>query len=56
MNNGGTESSRFRDLVVDYLPSIVVSVINLTSQLIFAFMRDFKLYTRTTSVRHYLIR
>ncbi|UJR31263.1 hypothetical protein I4U23_018763 [Adineta vaga] len=56
LNNGETESGRFRDMVVEYLPSIVVSVINLTSQLVFAFMKDFKLYTPTTAVRHYLVR
>ncbi|CAF1242481.1 unnamed protein product [Adineta ricciae] len=53
---GELQSGRFEDMLVEYLPSIVVSVINLTSQLIFYFMKDFKLYTQTTAVRHYLIR
>jgi hypothetical protein len=56
MSNGGTGSSRVRDMAIEYLPSAVVSVINITSQLAFAYMKDFKLYTRTTAVRHYLLR
>ncbi|CAF0826530.1 unnamed protein product [Adineta steineri] len=56
MNNDVTGSNRFLDMLIEYLPSIIVSVINLTSQLVFAYMRDFKLYTRTSALRHYLIR
>jgi hypothetical protein len=56
MNNSANESSRFRDLVIEYLPSLVVSAINLLSQIIFDYMRSFKLYTHTTALRHYLIR
>ena len=41
MNSGTTESSRFRDMIIEYLPSIVISVINIISQLIFAYMRRF---------------
>ena len=56
MNADMIKSNRFRDLLIEYLPSIVVSGINLISQLIFAYMRDLKLYTHTTAVKHYLIR
>ncbi len=54
---GGTgETNRARDLAIEYLPTTVITVINLASQLAFSYMRDFKLYTRTTDIRHYLIR
>ncbi|CAF3513214.1 unnamed protein product [Rotaria socialis] len=56
INNGASQTNRLVEMAIEYLPSAVVSVINLVSQLIFAFMKDFKLYTRTTSVRHYLTR
>jgi len=56
LNNGAITSNRFLDMLIEYLPSIVISVINLTSQLIFDYMRVFKLYTHTTALRHYLIK
>ncbi|CAF3828143.1 unnamed protein product [Rotaria magnacalcarata] len=56
MGNDASQTNRLAEMAIEYLPSAVVSVINVVSQLIFAFMRDFKLYTRTASVRHYLIR
>ncbi len=56
MNNGANESNRFRDILIQYLPSLVISMINLISQIIFSYMKDSKLYTRTTALRHYLIR
>jgi hypothetical protein len=56
MNNGVSQSSRFQDLLIEYLPSIVISAINLLSQIVFDYMRTFKLYTHTTALRHYLIR
>lgn len=43
-------------MAIEYLPSAVVAAINIVSQFVFAYMRDFKLYTRTSSIRHYLIR
>jgi len=56
MRQGNNQSSRIRDTIIEYLPSIVIAVINLISQLIFDYMRSFKLYTRTTSLHHYLIK
>jgi hypothetical protein len=56
MHKNDNESSRIRNMIIQYLPSIVISIINLISQLIFDFMRSFKLYTRTTSFRQYLIK
>ncbi|CAF1163517.1 unnamed protein product [Rotaria sordida] len=56
MDDGVSQRNRLADMAIEYLPSAVVSILNLLSQLIFAYMRDFKLYTRITSVRHYLIR
>ena len=43
-------------MLIEYLPSIVISIINLISQLIFDYMRNFKLYTHTTAFQHYLIK
>ncbi|CAF3576152.1 unnamed protein product [Rotaria sp. Silwood1] len=56
MDDGTTERNNLADMAIEYLPSTIVSLLNLISQLIFAFMRDLKLYTRTTAIRHYLIR
>ena len=57
MSSGiATGSSRVRDMAIGYLPSAIVSMINLISQIVFAYIRNLKLYTRTTAVRHYLIR
>lgn len=56
MNGGATDTTNFQDLLIEYLPSIVISVINIASQLIFDYMRSFKLYSHTATFRHYLIR
>ncbi|CAF2615030.1 unnamed protein product [Rotaria sp. Silwood2] len=56
MDDGASQRNNLAELAIEYLPSTVVSLLNLVSQLIFAYMRNFKLYTHATAVRHYLIR
>ena len=53
---GSSVLNRPLDMVIQYLPSVVITLINLISQFIFAYIRELKLYTRTTAIRHYLIR
>lgn len=53
---GNIHSNNFWNLFVEYLPSAVISIINLLSPIIFTYLRNLKLYTRTAALRHYLIR
>ncbi|CAF1542626.1 unnamed protein product, partial [Didymodactylos carnosus] len=53
--SGNKNGDRWRELAVEYLPSTLITLINLVSRMIFAYMRDLRLYTKTTEIQHYLL-